>query len=1292
MAIGKPLLITEKQPVQTPVLAAQTTPLSPNVAAQKLSFADYGIGQANAKASFAVTDELINMASVVGQAAVYVDKTKKEHVRLDMMKDWQETDSEFAEQYADAVTYAEKTAVISGYKDSIGTRAKNYQSVGGSSIEAQKSLASLSNASRSALSKMNISSAQRLVSETKSGYDLEVKKITEKIKNDPTADLGIEFQKFRDIENQRVKMGLKTREQAEFDQIIWQRAAHVSRGGLEGKAYAKSYIEEGLPLPDDSDILKHYTDRTEMTLDEISSKAYIDSVHSVYVKKIRQFNTEETAERTATTNSYYEEKRENTRLLDSAMATRELDDSAVQVFTAIAKSFGPEYEGLIEGKINSYLYGAANAGIVAQYTDSAAVRDIQNTREYMSEGFIDIDKVVADLPSSVNENEKAAITRKLLEENQKISKDIKSQVANVGSGVLGDILSPKTALGKRASELISDSLNEEIRLGLAKGGRLNWKEVMSADSDLGAIWNGVISTVKGYYDLGKGKADPEYMKGRTATQRFEDMRGMLETEFTTQIVAKLDDLADLKAEAAATEAEIIAGAKADADKDAKRVKEETLEENIKTAEGQAKKTIRTVDAKLFEDAVERLNQYAEVGHPLSSWQLEQGDYRTPSERFKRGAGDISSYFNHWFKIREEAGMPVTLSQEQYSAAMITHEAVIVGGELLSGVEGSTGIFGSKQRAETQAKGVIESVNKDAELTGKGNWQPSYATTEEYRQATGLPEVDSGGVAGVINSVVEVAKDLISPSTANAAELPVSDATPEQAPQAQVNSAAQVNSSGLQEGHRLDVEQRADALSGKSVQEVIHDLEGHKYGTSFIGENEEGVFGLTLDNFNTHLGTNRSASYIPTNAEADKAYGIHMEKIVDPIMDDLQRKGVQFSDNEDIAMRSLLWNTAKGSRTLKSLAPNAYKAFLRGDKDTAFEELFSSSKGLRKEGGEVVPGLVNRRAIEWLLAASEADNAPEEESILAKMGSIFSPSSAEAATEQQEPSQYVIKSGDTLSGIARDTKIPMEQLMQLNQISNPNKIRAGQILNLEAISQEAPPEPEKASTPEYVEGVVPKNMLGSLEPTMVKSARENLFGFDGVRTMKQFKADEQVEVRRVAKIAIDRGRRTGNYKFSYSDYDEEGGKGLSYQMDEGDIRWTDPAYNAKMTIGEGRVVRHKGKLYVADEVNFVDQKFLKGSDEYTGEKPLDQRSVKERLKFILKEIEDKGFSLYGLGHRLNEAFGAGMGKGASLRAELGTAKDFGLSAKEFKKIPTLKSYEQDKLAEGAINKKNLGKIA
>jgi len=59
MAIGKPLLVTEKQGVQSPVLSAQITPLSPRVAAQQLSFADYGVGMANAKASVAVAGELL---------------------------------------------------------------------------------------------------------------------------------------------------------------------------------------------------------------------------------------------------------------------------------------------------------------------------------------------------------------------------------------------------------------------------------------------------------------------------------------------------------------------------------------------------------------------------------------------------------------------------------------------------------------------------------------------------------------------------------------------------------------------------------------------------------------------------------------------------------------------------------------------------------------------------------------------------------------------------------------------------------------------------------------------------------------------------------------------------------------------------------------------------------------------------------------------------------------------------------------------------------------------------------
>ena len=63
------------------------------------------------------------------------------------------------------------------------------------------------------------------------------------------------------------------------------------------------------------------------------------------------------------------------------------------------------------------------------------------------------------------------------------------------------------------------------------------------------------------------------------------------------------------------------------------------------------------------------------------------------------------------------------------------------------------------------------------------------------------------------------------------------------------SQAQINLAGLPDRYRSDVEQSSKALRGKSAKEVIHTLEGHEYGTKFIGKNKEGVFGLTLNNFN-----------------------------------------------------------------------------------------------------------------------------------------------------------------------------------------------------------------------------------------------------------------------------------------------------------------------------------------------------------------------------------------------------------------------------------------------------------
>ena len=88
MAIGKPLLVTERQGVAQPVLTPQTQQLSSNVPVQKIALADYNIGMQNVKSSFAISDELVNMVDAGVKAKIYIDNTKREYERLNLMEGW----------------------------------------------------------------------------------------------------------------------------------------------------------------------------------------------------------------------------------------------------------------------------------------------------------------------------------------------------------------------------------------------------------------------------------------------------------------------------------------------------------------------------------------------------------------------------------------------------------------------------------------------------------------------------------------------------------------------------------------------------------------------------------------------------------------------------------------------------------------------------------------------------------------------------------------------------------------------------------------------------------------------------------------------------------------------------------------------------------------------------------------------------------------------------------------------------------------------------------------------------
>lgn len=71
-----------------------------------------------------------------------------------------------------------------------------------------------------------------------------------------------------------------------------------------------------------------------------------------------------------------------------------------------------------------------------------------------------------------------------------------------------------------------------------------------------------------------------------------------------------------------------------------------------------------------------------------------------------------------------------------------------------------------------------------------------------------------------------------------------------------------------------------------------------------------------------------------------------------------------------------------------------------------------------------------------------------------------------AASLQAASSYKVQSGDTLSSIARKTGTTANKIMQANGISNPNKLRVGQVLK---ISSSRPSSTPKTSAPSQSSG-------------------------------------------------------------------------------------------------------------------------------------------------------------------------------------------------------------------------------
>ncbi|MGH9271649.1 MAG: LysM peptidoglycan-binding domain-containing protein [Ilumatobacteraceae bacterium] len=88
----------------------------------------------------------------------------------------------------------------------------------------------------------------------------------------------------------------------------------------------------------------------------------------------------------------------------------------------------------------------------------------------------------------------------------------------------------------------------------------------------------------------------------------------------------------------------------------------------------------------------------------------------------------------------------------------------------------------------------------------------------------------------------------------------------------------------------------------------------------------------------------------------------------------------------------------------------------------------------------------------LLGACGDDDDPAADEPLPSMFTTVPAVTTTLAPPTTQARFYEIKSGDTLSGIAASFGLPVEAIMSVNGITDPNRIVAGQVISLPLLSE------------------------------------------------------------------------------------------------------------------------------------------------------------------------------------------------------------------------------------------------
>ena len=526
MAIGKPLLVTERKGVSQPVLSAQTQALSTNVAAQKITMADYSIGMNNAQASVAVTSELVGMVEASVNAAVLIDKNQKDYKRLGMTEDWQQSNLDYQTRFANATSPEEKAGLISDYQSSTSKFTENWREVQGKTLESEKHLSGLRYNSNKLHSAMSTTYNQDIHTRTGLMYNNSIATAVKNMSTDPSANMVTGFDDIKsDIEN-LVEGGHMEAPDALFKYNTLRDKIVSERSTMFGINYAASVADNSLPLPTAPELAKHIEGVMGVKLDERRTKLLYDTFNSSYFKKLGSHNAKEKA-----IEAYGKEQSSaayNQFKLDvvDKLSDNLVPDNEANSLREQAKSFEHLWPGSIsrmEKLIVDQNNGASTQKYVDHFTTGGGGDSVKTMADVADasqtpDGYYPLPRIRAKLEElaktsgyeGMNHNTINAIVKYYRLENIKIDKDLGKSTEDMMSGIV-DEWKMQGVLESRQKTLFSDLVSRGFSESKKGVFHTNWASKLKSDSKYQNAYSAVVDEVAQMQAGQTGPFAPEHM-------------------------------------------------------------------------------------------------------------------------------------------------------------------------------------------------------------------------------------------------------------------------------------------------------------------------------------------------------------------------------------------------------------------------------------------------------------------------------------------------------------------------------------------------------------------------------------------------------------------------------------------------------------------------------------------------------------------------------------------------------------------------------------------------------------